>query len=97
MKYNFERREHFNLCTCALTEVGIDEKELFGFFERIKVGLDYDYPVSEGGLWFKWVGDARTGKPVIALVDYDGVYELPKDVAFMLKQAGVHVSPEYEG
>ena len=95
MKYDYSRTEHFNPATCALTEVGIDRLKLYGFFERVKIGLDHDYPVSEGGLWFEWINSSLCIDPVLALVDYDGVYELPKDVAFLLKQAGIHVGPEF--
>ena len=58
-----------------------DETPLRGYFEHEEYGDEYG-----GGLWFK-------GKN---LVDYDGVFELPKEVIQALRDLGFYVDPEFE-
>jgi hypothetical protein len=91
MKYKYDLQYiHFNPATGVHTEVCIDTEANYGFFERIRMGLLYDEHMSEGGLWLgphKYHGTE--------LLDYDGVYELPKDVAFLLQYAGVHVDSDF--
>ena len=57
-----------------------DETPLRGYFEHEEYGDEYG-----GGLWFK-------GKN---LVDYDGVFELPKEVIQALRDLGFYVDPEF--
>lgn len=57
-----------------------DETQLRGYFEHEEYGDEYG-----GGLWFK-------GKN---LVDYDGVFELPKEVIQALRDLGFYVDPEF--
>ena len=58
-----------------------DETPLRGYFEHEEYGDEYG-----GGLWFK-------GKN---LVDYDGVFELPKEVIQALRDTGFYVGEEFE-
>ena len=58
-----------------------DETPLRGYFEHEEYGDEYG-----GGLWFE-------GKN---LVDYDGVFELPKEVIQALRDTGFYVDPEFE-
>lgn len=58
-----------------------DETPLRGYFEHEEYGDEYG-----GGLWFE-------GKN---LVDYDGVFELPKEVIQALRDLGFYVDPEFE-
>ena len=57
-----------------------DETPLRGYFEHEEYGDEYG-----GGLWFE-------GKN---LVDYDGVFELPKEVIQALRDLGFYVDPEF--
>lgn len=57
-----------------------DETPLRGYFEHEEYGDEYG-----GGLWFE-------GKN---LVDYDGVFELPKEVIQALRDTGFYVDPEF--
>jgi hypothetical protein len=52
----------------------LDTEKLYGFFEHTVYGDELG-----GGLWFDLAGE---------LVDYDGVYELPKEVGKALLNAG---------
>lgn len=52
-----------------------------GFFEHDRLGMDQG-----GGLWFENQ----------ELVDYDGVYALPKDVAAGLRLHGFLVGPDFD-
>jgi|SaaInlStandDraft_4_1057021.scaffolds.fasta_scaffold41058_4 hypothetical protein len=58
-------------------EIGITNAGECGYFEHKMLGDD-----KAGGLWFK---DG-------ALVDYDGVYYLPNEVAKELNKRGVNTS-----
>jgi hypothetical protein len=89
MSYDYDLRyDHFNPASGVHTEMCIDTIQNYGWFERYRMGKKEDHYMSEGGLWF--VQHKYSG---IELLDYDGVYELPKDLAFMLKFAGVYVDP----
>lgn len=57
---------------------------LRGYFEHDDTG-------EGGGLWF-----ARSPEGVVALIDYDGVFALPHAVFNMLKEAGIHMEPEFD-
>ena len=78
MAYNFTQR-----ITKGKYEVQVDPVALYGWFEHETLGDE-----SGGGLWF--CSDA--GK--LILTDYDGVYELPKDVAGALRELGHIVDAE---
>ena len=52
----------------------VDTDALYGYFEHNEYGDELG-----GGLWFDLAGE---------LVDYDGVYELPKEVGLALCNAG---------
>lgn len=54
-------------------EMKIDTNAQYGFFEHNELGDECG-----GGLWFEG----------LELVDYDGVYELPKEVREALKAEG---------
>jgi len=91
MKYNYDLQyAHFDPATGVHTEVCVDTEANYGFFERIRIGLRHDEQLSEGGLWLGQ--DPYNGTE---LSDYDGVYELPKTVAFLLTRAGIYVGPDY--
>lgn len=64
---------NYERVTVGHYEVAIDKKEQYGYFEHDELGDE-----SGGGLWF--VNNA--------LEDYDGVYELPKDVIKGIEQLG---------
>jgi hypothetical protein len=55
-------------------EVKVDPVEHYGYFEHNRLGDEIG-----GGLWFS---------PEKELVDYDGVYELPREVWVALQDAG---------
>ena len=57
-----------------------DETPARGYFEHEVLGDEWG-----GGLWFE-------GK---ILVDYDGVFELPKEVIQALRDLGFYVDPEF--
>lgn len=61
-------------------ETHLCTKELYGCFEDVEHG-------GEGGLWFE-LNEAGQ----LALCDYDGYYELPKQVAEALVQFGCDIS-----
>lgn len=84
---------HFNPDTGIHTEVQLDTKQLYGWFEAVLVvnGKE-DRHLYEGGLWFEHPSGWR-GPP--ELVDYQGVFELPKTVAWILRQYGFIVGPDY--
>ena len=58
-------------------EVALNNKGDYGYFEHLEFG-----DMQSGGLWFD------NGE----LYDYDGVYELPKEVVQELKNRGVDAS-----
>lgn len=63
----------------GLAETAVDTGALYGFWER-RDGSE------GGGLWFSREGDT------IALVDFDGAYELPRRVIRDLRDLGITVS-----
>ena len=60
-------------------EINLSTDSAYGCFEDIKDG-------GEGGLWFERTADG------LALCDYDGYYELPKQVIEALKEFGCDTS-----
>ena len=67
--------------------VQVDPSALYGCFERDSDGTC-------GGLWFRKAH--LSGKPIIKLIDYDGVVVLPKAVTAILRDAGYIVSKDFE-
>jgi hypothetical protein len=63
-------------------EVGYDPATEYGHFEIYDIESGGEDGYAEGGLWFK-------GKE---LVDYDGVYALPKMVIDLLTKMGLDAS-----
>lgn len=63
-------------------EVKVDAKAKYGCWERNTGG--------EGGLWFA----VEDGK--LALQDFDGAYELPKEVASTLRGMGLVVGSDFD-
>ncbi len=63
-------------------EVALSTNGRYGYFEHNELG-----DICGGGLWFD------NGK----LYDYDGVYELPKEVIKELKNRGANTSYAEEG
>ena len=58
-----------------------------GCFEMYDINTSGEYIYAEGGLWFDrrepyWFEDKEV---IFELVDYDGVYELPKLILYTLK------------
>jgi hypothetical protein len=78
--YYYEE-QFLNTRTGTLVEIALGVE--YGYFERIKMYRNHDDLLSSGGLWF-YKGE---------LIDYDGIYELPKDVIWMLRRNGI-VVPE---
>jgi hypothetical protein len=69
-------------------EIFIDNATMAGWFEHERLGED-----CAGGLWFEpWHKD---GAPALALIDYDGTPELPREVHVALKAAGYLVGEEF--
>lgn len=62
-------------------EVTVDTTSQYGYFEHDDFGDEYG-----GGLWFE----------SNALVDYDGVFELPREVVDGLRQHDFVVGEEFE-
>ena len=58
-----------------------DDRPERGYFEHNLLGDECG-----GGLWFE-------GKN---LIDYDGVFELPKEVIWAVRKLGFHVGEEFE-
>lgn len=65
-------------------EVGIHEDGLRGWFEHKEEGDECG-----GGLWF----EEQDGK--LALIDYDGTFNLPRQVSQALVDAGFIVADEF--
>lgn len=61
-------------------EIFLEESR--GWFEHEEHGDEYG-----GGLWFD--NDMN-------LIDYDGVFELPKEVLLAIREMGFHVGEEFE-
>ena len=64
-------------------DIKIDPSELYGYFEHQLGG--------EGGLWFQ-----MTDNDELELIDYDGVYQLPTQVAYALRKAGYLVDESFD-
>lgn len=64
-------------------EVLVATSDAYGCFENHKVG-------GEGGLWFE-----RLEGGVLALIDYDGVYELHPEVKTALRDMGIVVDEDF--
>jgi hypothetical protein len=61
-------------------EVNLCTDELYGCFEDVEDG-------GEGGLWFELNDDG-----VLSLIDYDGYYDLPKEVRQALTDFGCDIT-----
>lgn len=79
MEINFTQR-----ITKGKYEVQVSPVAMYGYFEHETLGDE-----SGGGLWF----ETQDGKS--ALIDYDGVHELPKAVAEALRELGYIVDAEF--
>jgi len=79
-KYNFTLN-----ASAAPFEIKIDEGALYGYFEHDELGEDCG-----GGLWFE-----RLAGGVMALSDFDGVFELPAKVKAALIAKGIIVSEDF--
>lgn len=65
----------------GIFEIGIDTKANYGYFEHITLGDEYG-----GELWFD---DNKN------LIDYDGIFSLPKEVITELRKHGYYISKEF--
>lgn len=75
-------------------DIQIDELKRYGFFEHEDLGDECG-----GGLWFEFEHDEhgeRTSDNRLYLTDYDGVFQLPKDVWLGLEQLGYVVEEAYK-
>lgn len=70
--------------------VNVAPDNLYGCFEW--VGGDNEDEEIAGGLWFS----KETETPELTLMDFDGVYVLPKIVSTMLRDAGIQVGAEFD-
>jgi hypothetical protein len=86
MSYNFT----INLETYSYM-IDIDPVALYGYFEHIVQGDE-----RAGGLWFEKVSHECPAGFYIDLVDYDGVFALPIQVIYALREAGYHVDEIFE-
>lgn len=73
MSYNFNKSFVY-----GKFDVKVDEKAKYGYFEHHEYGEDCG-----GGLWFE-----RTASGKLELMDYDGVFELPRSVRNCLRENG---------
>jgi hypothetical protein len=78
MAYNFTKH-----ALIGEYEIFVDTDAQYGCFEFIG---DHVHGYCEGGIWFEHKGDT------LAVRDYDGVYEMPKEVVYALQQFGFDVS-----
>lgn len=79
--YNFNKK-----ATVGNWLVEVDTEAKYGYFESQKTG-------NGGGLWFQTQED--TGE--LELIDYDGVYSLPTDVAKALREEmDINVGEDFE-
>ncbi|CAB4121880.1 hypothetical protein UFOVP26_40 [uncultured Caudovirales phage] len=83
MAYNFDKQ-----VTVGDWEVQVDSGAKYGFFEHQKTGAG-------GGLWFEDEKDVLD-EIQVTLRDYDGVYELPRQVAAALLMMGFFVGIEFQ-
>lgn len=84
MAYNFDvklQTENF--------EIQVDTAECYGYFEHNTRGDECG-----GGLWFQIMATPTCSW--LELIDYDGVSELPIEVAKALRGAGFIVSEEFD-
>lgn len=91
MEYNFVATEHLSLGNSFGTikeaevklqvTIGIKD-ESYGWFEMYDIETSGGEWYAEGGLWFR---DKK-------LVDYDGVYSLPKSIFDCLRENGFDTS-----
>lgn len=79
MSYNFDitLRPYGDSATAGV--VGIDSAKAYGFWE-------WDDGSEGGGLWLERDGDK------LILIDYDGAFDLPKQVIASLRAHGVDAS-----
>lgn len=68
-------------------EIKIDPSASYGYFEHQLGG--------EGGLWFQMT-ENEEGFRQMELIDYDGVYQLPTQVAYALRKAGYLVDETFD-
>ena len=80
MAYNFNKK-----ATVGKWLVEVDTEAKYGYFENQNSG-------GGGGLWFELQDDTKE----LELVDYDGVFELPKDVAKALRDMEINVEGDSE-
>lgn len=80
MSYNFTQ-----VANTRHYEISLDPEACYGYFEHHVRGDE-----SAGGLWFDKLDDGR-----LELRDYDGVFELPAEVAAALQGMGCFVPDEY--
>lgn len=87
MTYNFDTK----LNTKNFT-VEIDTQANYGYFEHNTKGDECG-----GGLWFQAVPMSEAGlEKKVELIDYDGVFALPKEVITVLRTAGYIVDEDFE-
>ncbi len=82
MAYNFNKE-----AVVGDWEVKVDEWERYGYFE--------DQEGNGGGLWFEPHTAENFDLIALELVDYDGVYSLPRDVATALESLGYVVDSSF--
>lgn len=87
MTYNFDTK----LTTINFT-IQIDTQAHYGYFEHNTKGDN-----CAGGLWFQTVPMSEAGlQKKVELIDYDGVFALPKEVVGVLRTAGYIVDEDFE-
>lgn len=87
-KERYDQEAHIDKYT-----IKVSTSRCRGFFEHDDEGMD-----AGGGLWFEvsdQSGEGDTGRK-LALTDYDGVFELPKDVIAALEQFKIIVSEDFK-
>lgn len=85
--YNFDTK----LNTKNFT-VEIDTQANYGYFEHNELGDECG-----GGLWFQVVPMSEAGlEKKVELIDYDGVFALPKEVITVLRTAGYILDEDFE-
>ncbi len=80
MTYHFTR-----IIQSGPFDIRVDPAARYGYFEHDTEGDDCG-----GGLWFESLDGG-----VLALIDYDGVFELPHKVAEGLRALGYIVNEEF--
>lgn len=86
MAYNFDKTFR-----SGEFEIKVDTAARYGYFEHDELGDECG-----GGLWFETHSSSTSGDAglVMELIDYDGVYSLPKSVAKGLVENGYYLDPE---